>query len=102
MYVDAACMWLVQKPEQFSVIVTTNLFGDIITDLGAAICGGLGTGASGNIHPGRVSMFQPIHGSAPKDTAHHAASPIGPRGALPPPAAPPGLPPPQPPLPPAN
>ena len=82
MYVDAACMWLVQKPEQFSVIVTTNLFGDIITDLGAAICGGLGTGASGNIHPGRVSMFEPIHGSAPKYTGQRAASPIGAIGAL--------------------
>ena len=82
MYVDAACMWLVQKPEQFSVIVTTNLFGDIITDLGAAICGGLGTGASGNIHPGRVSMFEPIHGSAPKYAGQRAASPIGSIGAL--------------------
>jgi 3-isopropylmalate dehydrogenase len=82
MYVDAACMWLVQKPEQFSVIVTTNLFGDIITDLGAAICGGLGTGSSGNIHPGRVSMFEPIHGSAPKYTGQRAASPIGAIGAV--------------------
>ena len=82
MYVDAACMWLVQKPEQFSVIVTTNLFGDIITDLGAAICGGLGTGASGNIHPGQVSMFEPIHGSAPKYAGQKAASPIGAIGAL--------------------
>ena len=82
MYVDAACMWLVQKPEQFSVIVTTNLFGDIITDLGAAICGGLGTGSSGNIHPGRVSMFEPIHGSAPKYAGQRAASPVGAIGAL--------------------
>lgn len=82
MYVDAACMWLVQKPEQFSVIVTTNLFGDIITDLGAAICGGLGTGASANIHPGRVSMFEPIHGSAPKYAGQKAASPIGAIGAV--------------------
>jgi 3-isopropylmalate dehydrogenase len=82
MYVDAACMWLVQKPEQFSVIVTTNLFGDIITDLGAAICGGLGTSASGNIHPGRVSVFEPIHGSAPKYTGQRAASPVGAIGAL--------------------
>jgi len=82
MYVDAACMWLVQKPERFSVIVTTNLFGDIITDLGAAICGGLGTGSSGNIHPGRVSMFEPIHGSAPKYAGQRAASPIGAIGAL--------------------
>jgi 3-isopropylmalate dehydrogenase len=82
MYVDAACMWLVQKPERFSVIVTTNLFGDIITDLGAAICGGLGTASSGNIHPGRVSMFEPIHGSAPKYAGQRAASPIGAIGAL--------------------
>jgi len=82
MYVDAACMWLVQKPEQFSVIVTTNLFGDIISDLGAAICGGLGTGASGNIHPGQVSMFEPIHGSAPKYTGQWAASPVGAIGAV--------------------
>ena len=82
MYVDAASMWLVQKPEQFSVIVTTNLFGDIISDLGAAICGGLGTGASGNIHPGTVSMFEPIHGSAPKYTGQRAASPLGAIGAL--------------------
>src|SRR5258708_13299644 len=83
MYVDAACMWLVQKPEQFSVIVTTNLFGDIITDLGAAICGGLGTGASGNIHPGRVSMFEPIHGSAPKYAGQRPASPVLPIGPIP-------------------
>ena len=82
MYVDACSMWLVQKPERFSVIVTTNLFGDIITDLGAAICGGLGTGASGNIHPGKVSMFEPLHGSAPKYTGQRAASPIGAIGAL--------------------
>ncbi len=82
MYVDAACMWLVQRPERFSVIVTTNLFGDIITDLGAAICGGLGIGASGNIHPGRVSMFEPLHGSAPKYGGQRAASPIGAIGAL--------------------
>ena len=82
MYVDAACMWLVQRPEQFGVIVTTNLFGDILTDLGAAICGGLGTGASGNIHPGQVSMFEPIHGSAPKYAGQRAASPVGAIGAL--------------------
>ncbi|MGH2499934.1 MAG: isocitrate/isopropylmalate dehydrogenase family protein [Candidatus Limnocylindria bacterium] len=82
MYVDAACMWLVQKPERFDVVVTTNLFGDIISDLGAAICGGLGVGASGNIHPGRVSMFEPIHGSAPKYAGQGVASPIGAIGAL--------------------
>ena len=75
MYVDAACMWLVLKPEQFDTIVTTNLFGDIITDLGAAICGGLGVAASGNINPGNVSMFEPIHGSAPKYAGKGIASP---------------------------
>jgi 3-isopropylmalate dehydrogenase len=82
MYVDAACMWMVLKPEQFDVIVTTNLFGDIITDLGAALCGGLGIAASGNIHPGRVSMFEPIHGSAPKYAGQNVASPVGSIGAL--------------------
>ncbi|MGH2490426.1 MAG: isocitrate/isopropylmalate dehydrogenase family protein, partial [Candidatus Limnocylindria bacterium] len=82
MYVDAACMWLVLRPEQFDTIVTTNLFGDILTDLGAAICGGLGVAASGNIHPGRVSMFEPIHGSAPKYAGKGVASPIGAIGAV--------------------
>jgi 3-isopropylmalate dehydrogenase len=82
MYVDAACMWLVTRPEQFDVIVTTNLFGDILTDLGAALCGGLGSGASGNIHPGRVSVFEPIHGSAPKYAGKNVASPIGAIGAV--------------------
>ncbi len=65
-YVDAACMWMVKNPEWFDVAVTPNLFGDIITDLGAMVQGGMGIAASGNIHPGRVSMFEPIHGSAPK------------------------------------
>jgi len=82
MYVDAACMWMVQKPERFDVVVTTNLFGDIISDLGAALCGGLGSGASGNIHPGRVSVFEPIHGSAPKYAGQNVASPVGAIGAL--------------------
>ncbi len=82
MYVDAACMWLVLKPEQFDTIVTTNLFGDIITDLGAAICGGLGVAASGNINPGNVSMFEPIHGSAPKYADKGVASPVGAIGAV--------------------
>jgi len=81
-YVDAACMWLVLKPEQFDTIVTTNLFGDIITDLGAAICGGLGVAASGNINPGNVSMFEPIHGSAPKYAGKGIASPVGAIGAV--------------------
>ena len=82
MYVDAACMWLVLRPEQFDTIVTTNLFGDIITDLGAAICGGLGVAASGNINPGKVSVFEPIHGSAPKYAGKGVASPIAAIGAL--------------------
>ena len=82
MYVDAACMWMIQKPEQFDTIVTTNLFGDIITDLGAALCGGLGIAASGNIHPGKTSMFEPIHGSAPKYAGQGVASPLGAIGAV--------------------
>ena len=75
-YVDAACMWMVKNPETFDVIVTSNLFGDIITDLGAMIQGGMGIAASGNIHPGKVSMFEPIHGSAPKYTGKNVVSPI--------------------------
>ncbi|MDH3215112.1 MAG: 3-isopropylmalate dehydrogenase [Candidatus Krumholzibacteria bacterium] len=65
-YIDAACMWMVKNPEWFDVAVVDNMMGDIITDLGAAVQGGMGLAASGNIHPGRVSMFEPIHGSAPK------------------------------------
>lgn len=76
-YVDAACMWMVKNPEWFDVIVTTNLFGDIITDLGAVLQGGLGIAASGNIHPGRTSMFEPIHGSAPKYAGQDSACPLG-------------------------
>jgi 3-isopropylmalate dehydrogenase len=82
MYVDAAAMWMVQKPEQFDVIVTTNLFGDILSDLGAALAGGLGTASSGNINPGKVSVFEPIHGSAPKYAGKGVASPIAAIGAL--------------------
>jgi 3-isopropylmalate dehydrogenase len=76
-YVDAATMYLIEDPGRFDVIVTTNLFGDIITDLGASIQGGVGSAASGNIHPGRVSMFEPIHGSAPDIAGQNRASPIG-------------------------
>ena len=76
-YVDACCMWMVKNPEWFDVIVTTNLFGDIITDLGAMLQGGMGIAASGNIHPGRTSMFEPIHGSAPKYTGKNVACPLG-------------------------
>ncbi len=82
MYVDAASMWLVLHPERFDVIVTTNLFGDILSDLGAALAGGLGSAASGNVHPGRVSVFEPIHGSAPKYAGQGVASPVGAIGAV--------------------
>ena len=75
-YVDASCMWLVKNPEWFDTVVTTNLFGDIITDLGAMIQGGMGIAASGNIHPGQVSMFEPIHGSAPKYAGKNVANPL--------------------------
>ena len=75
-YVDAACMWMVKNPEWFDVIVTTNMFGDIITDLGAMIQGGMGVAASGNINPQGTSMFEPIHGSAPKYTGQNKANPI--------------------------
>jgi len=75
-YIDAACMWMVKNPEWFDVVVTPNLFGDILTDLGAMVQGGMGIAASGNIHPGRVSMFEPIHGSAPKYRGQNKANPI--------------------------
>jgi len=75
-FVDTACMWMVKKPSSLDVIVTTNMFGDIITDLGAALQGGLGIAAGGNIHPGRVSMFEPIHGSAPKYKGQNKANPL--------------------------
>ncbi len=77
MFVDALTMQMVRAPEMFEVIVTNNMFGDIVTDLGAALQGGLGVAASGNIHPGRVSLFEPIHGSAPKYAGHDVANPIG-------------------------
>ncbi|MCB9876088.1 MAG: 3-isopropylmalate dehydrogenase [Planctomycetes bacterium] len=75
-YIDAACMWMVKNPEWFDTAVTTNLFGDIITDLGAMLIGGMGIAASGNIHPGKVSMFEGIHGSAPKYKGQDKASPL--------------------------
>ena len=75
-YIDAACMWMVKNPEWFDVAVTTNLFGDIITDLGAMVQGGMGIAASGNLHPGKVSLFEPIHGSAPKYKGQGVASPV--------------------------
>jgi 3-isopropylmalate dehydrogenase len=75
-YIDAACMWLVKNPEQFDTVVTNNIFGDILTDLGAVLQGGMGIAASGNIHPGKVSMFEPIHGSAPKYKGKGVVSPV--------------------------
>ncbi|MBW6464534.1 MAG: 3-isopropylmalate dehydrogenase [Firmicutes bacterium] len=75
-HVDAISMWMVKNPEWFDVIVTDNLFGDIITDLGAMIQGGMGIAAGGNIHPGRVSMFEPIGGSAPKYTGKGVINPL--------------------------
>jgi 3-isopropylmalate dehydrogenase len=77
LYVDALTMQMVKDPAQFDVIVTCNMFGDIVTDLGAALQGGLGMAASGNIHPGASSMFEPVHGSAPKYAGKDAANPIG-------------------------
>jgi len=76
-YIDALAMYMVLDPGQFDVIVTNNLFGDIVTDLGATFQGGLGMAASGNIHPGRTSMFEPVHGSAPKFAGKNVANPIG-------------------------
>jgi 3-isopropylmalate dehydrogenase len=76
-YVDAMAMFMVQDPAQYDVIVSNNLFGDILTDLGAALQGGLGLAASGNIHPGRVSLFEPVHGSAPPLAGKNVANPIG-------------------------
>jgi 3-isopropylmalate dehydrogenase len=76
-YVDAMALFMVQNPAQYEVIVSNNLFGDILTDLGAAIQGGLGLAASGNIHPGKVSLFEPVHGSAPPLAGKGIANPIG-------------------------
>ena len=75
-HVDATCMWMVKNPEWFDVIVTDNMFGDIITDLGAMIQGGMGIAAGGNIHPQGVSMFEPIGGSAPKYTGKNVINPL--------------------------
>jgi 3-isopropylmalate dehydrogenase len=76
-YIDALAMYMVLDPGQFEVIVTNNLFGDIITDLAATFQGGLGMAASGNLHPGRTSLFEPVHGSAPKFAGKNIANPIG-------------------------
>jgi 3-isopropylmalate dehydrogenase len=87
-YVDAMCLYMVQDPAQFEVVVTCNLFGDIVTDLGAALQGGLGMAASANVHPGvpgccpeahpsgRVAMFEPVHGSAPPLAGKDVANPL--------------------------
>ena len=75
-HVDALCMWMVKNPEWFDVIVTDNMFGDIITDLGAMIQGGMGIAAGGNINPNGVSMFEPIGGSAPKYTGKNMINPL--------------------------
>jgi 3-isopropylmalate dehydrogenase len=77
MYVDALCTQMVRDPRQFDVIVTNNMFGDIITDLAAGLQGGLGMAASGNIHPGKTSMFEPVHGSAPPLAGKNIANPFG-------------------------
>jgi 3-isopropylmalate dehydrogenase len=77
MYIDALALFLVTNPRQFQVIVTNNLFGDIITDIGGALQGGLGMAASGNIHPGRTSLFEPVHGSAPPLAGKNVANPMG-------------------------
>jgi 3-isopropylmalate dehydrogenase len=75
-HVDAACMWIVKNPEWFDVMVTDNMFGDVITDLGAIIQGGMGIAAGGNINPAGVSMFEPIGGSAPKYTGQNRINPL--------------------------
>ena len=81
-HVDATCMWFVKNPEWFDVIVVENMFGDIITDLGAMIQGGMGIAAGGNINPEGVSMFEPIGGSAPKYTGQNVICPLAAIGAV--------------------
>ncbi len=81
-HVDAVCMWFIKSPEWFDVIVTDNMFGDIITDLGAMIQGGMGIAAGGNINPDGVSMFEPIGGSAPKYTGKNVINPLAAISAL--------------------
>jgi 3-isopropylmalate dehydrogenase len=76
LYIDALAMQLIKDPSRFEVVVTCNMFGDIVTDLGAQLQGGLGMAASGNIHPGRTSMFEPVHGSAPKYAGSDRANPL--------------------------
>src|SRR5690606_2224856 len=76
LYVDVLAMELVRAPERFEVIVTNNLFGDIITDLGAQLQGGIGLAGSGNIHPGGPALFEPVHGSAPDIAGKGIANPL--------------------------
>ncbi len=77
LYVDAFCQWLIRTPYAYETVVTGNLFGDIISDEGAFLIGSLGMASSGNIHPGKVSMYEPIHGSAPDIAGKNIANPIG-------------------------
>jgi 3-isopropylmalate dehydrogenase len=77
LFIDTLAMELVRDPSQFDVIVTCNLFGDIISDLGAQLAGGLGLAPSGNIHPGKTSLFEPVHGSAPNIAGKGIANPMG-------------------------
>jgi 3-isopropylmalate dehydrogenase len=77
MFVDALAMQMVLHPESLDVVVSNNMFGDILTDLGAALQGGLGVAASANLHPGRTSMFEPVHGSAPAFAGTGRANPVG-------------------------
>src|SRR5215469_7156634 len=77
LYIDTLTMEMVRDPSQFDVIVTCNLFGDIISDLGAQLAGGLGLAPSGNIHPGQTSLFEPVHGSAPNIAGKGIANPLG-------------------------
>ena len=75
-HVDAACIYFVEDPARYDVIVTDNLFGDILTDLGGAVSGGIGLAPTANLHPGRVSMFEPVHGSAPDIVGTGRANPV--------------------------
>jgi 3-isopropylmalate dehydrogenase len=77
LFIDTLAMEIVRDPSQFDVIVTCNLFGDIISDLGAQLAGGLGLAPSGNIHPGKTSLFEPVHGSAPNIAGKGIANPLG-------------------------
>jgi len=77
LYVDNLCLQLLRDPQQFQVVVTSNMFGDIVTDLAAGLQGGLGMAASANIHPGRLSLFEPVHGSSPGLAGRNVANPMG-------------------------